>query len=139
MALVGRVTFLWILTSFFLLFVVLKLDGTINWFWLVVFVPMWILDVVTVVYIVVTLLYDYRRGDPPTVMDDFNVLKRRKFILIGMFVLKIIFMMLLCLKLDGFTIASYLFVCIPLWIVLAMLFIDSFIVTWREGKKYRPQ
>ena len=137
MALVGRVTIFWVLTSFFMLFVVMKLDGTTDWLWHVVFVPMWILDVLSIVFLATFLGSLYRNGGTPYRVNDFHVSKKRMIWLIVLFVLKIIFLLILCSKLDGFITASYVYVFMPLWVILLMLAVDCYIATWKEGRSYQ--
>lgn len=134
MALVGRVTILWILVSFVILFIVLKMDGTLNWSWLVVFVPMWLLDISTIAYLTIFLVLEYRQRESPSLMDVFNVSGQRKRCLILIYLLQIVFMLLLSLNLDGYLDISYVFVFIPLWIIFTMLAVDCSVITWREAK-----
>ena len=133
MALVGRVTVLWILSSLFMLFVVLKLDGTTTWAWFLVFIPIWILDVFSIIYLIIFIVSDYRGNQLRAI--EFNVSKLRKFWLICMFMLKMCFLLMLCAKLDGLVDTSLIYVFIPLWLLLIMLIVDSYVATWKEGKK----
>lgn len=137
MALVGRVTLLWILASLFMLFVVLKLDGNLSeeWTWFIVFIPMWVLDVISIIYLIVFIISHYRDSQPSSRVIEFNVSKLRKLWLIGMFTVKTTFLLVLCSKLDGFIEASFVYVFLPLWFLLVMLIVDSYVATWKEGNK----
>jgi len=136
MAFVGRATVFWIQITFFLLFVVLKLDGTTNWLWHFVFIPIWILDIVTIVYLASFLIAHYRTGRTPYEINDVQLTKYRKIWLLTVYLFKVIFTILLCLKLDGFINISYMFVCLPLWIMLVMLTGDAYVATWKISVKY---
>ena len=133
MALVGRATLLWIAVSFFLLFVVLKLDGTTTWSWYAVFSPIWILDFIAVLYLVLFILTEHR--NTTRLMNEFHVSRNRKFWLMAMYIVKLVFCLILCAKFDGYLDASYYYIFIPLWIMLSCLAVDSSINTWQEAHK----
>lgn len=133
--------------SLFLLFVVLKLDGTTTWLWHYVFLPLWIYDLFTLILLTNFLVSHFRTGSRPycyllpfDLLDfifiyDFTKM-RTVFMLLVFFSMKFLFTLVLCLKLDGFIKLSLVYVAIPFWLLVIGMFCDAFITTWNEGKAY---
>ena len=70
MTIFTRVTASWWLVAFLILFIVLKLDGTIDWSWAVVFTPMWLLDLVSSLYLLVFFIFHMRGSRQPFNMNN---------------------------------------------------------------------
>lgn len=133
--------------SLFLLFVVLKLDGTTTWLWHYVFLPLWIYDLFTLILLTNFLVSHFRTGNRPycyllpfdlfdfIFIYDFTKM-RTVFMLLVFFSMKFLFTLVLCLKLDGFIKLSFVYVAIPFWLLVIGMFCDAFITTWNEGKAY---
>ena len=133
--------------SLFLLFVVLKLDGTTTWLWHYVFLPLWIYDLFTLILLTNFLVSHFRTGNRPycyllpfDLLDfifiyDFTKM-RTVFMLLMFFSMKFLFTLVLCLKLDGFIKLSFVYIAIPFWLLVIGMFCDEFITTWNEGKAY---
>lgn len=133
MTIFTRVTASWWLVAFLVLFVVLKLDGTIDWSWGVVFTPMWILDLVSTLYLVIFFIFHVRGVHEPSIMSN-HLCKERQVFMMFVFLWKFLFQLLLCLKLDGIMTQKYYYVFIPLWILLILLAADACRITWKERR-----
>lgn len=114
MTLVGRATVWWLLNTFFLLLIVLRLDSSLGWTWFSVFSPVWLLDLCTIFYLVVSLVDTF-----PWI--EIRVSKKRAGYLLAVMILKLTFELLLCAQLDDFMTISYFFLFIPLWLMLSMV------------------
>lgn len=132
--------------SLFLLFVVLRLDRTTTWLWHYVFLPLWIYDLFTLICLTNILVSHFRTGNRPYCyiqsFDLFDFIfiydftKMRTVFMLLMFSMKFLFTLILCLKLDGFIKASFVYVAIPFWLLVIGMLCDAFIITWNEGKAY---
>ena len=122
-AIVLRALFQWIAVLLFLIFCVLKIDDRLQWNWFLVFLPMWISDCISVLYLVINLIVkDWkarrrlrRRCDSSTA--------RKVVCLIGV-LLKIAFQVLLCSKLEGVSNMAWYYVAVPLWLLLSMYSVE---------------
>jgi len=131
MTIFARVTACWWLVAFLVLFVVLKLDQTIDWSWAVVLIPMWILDLVAIIYLMIFFIFHIRGSRQPLSVNN-HLSKERQVYLMFVFLFKFLFELLLCLKLDGLMDQKFYYVFIPLWIVMLLLIGDACRITWRE-------
>ena len=134
MGFLARVSLFWALVSLFLLMIVIKLDGSAgkDWSWYVIFVPVWFYDAFAVLFLSLSLFCRSRR--PNTSYFNYFT-NNRKVWLLFLFALKILFSLMLCAKLDGLLKVSYVFIFIPLWLLLLMLTGDAYFVTWCEAVK----
>lgn len=138
MSLVGRATVWWLLVSFFLLFVVLKLDRSIDWLWYVVFVPMWLLDVLSLLYLSATFVFRNNRC-VQIFVNDFRISREVSFGLLAVYALKLVFGLMLCARLDGFAHISSFYLFVPLWIALAIVAGICCVYTWQKAKHYHNE
>lgn len=138
MSLVARATVWWLLVTFSLLFVVMKLDGSIDWLWYVVLVPMWLLDIFSMLYLVTSFSvgFRFRFRCINFIVNDFRIPKEVLIGLMFVFGLKLVFGLLLCARLDGFANISSFFLFIPLWIALIIVAGISCMYTWSKAKSY---
>ncbi|KAA3670729.1 uncharacterized protein DEA37_0002274 [Paragonimus westermani] len=51
----SRPVFLWLIICVFLMMIILRLNQTISWNWFIIFIPMWILDLVILLSVLVCL------------------------------------------------------------------------------------
>ncbi|KAK7489383.1 hypothetical protein BaRGS_00019327 [Batillaria attramentaria] len=114
MAVIHRALFTWFTTLDFLIFLVLKLDGKINWNWFLIFIPLWVFDAVVVIYLTVNMIIHCKNGYDRNHSD---LSLRRKGWFLACAVLKMVFQVLLCLKLQYVQSLSLYFVMIPFWIL----------------------
>lgn len=117
---IHKVLFTWISVLIFLIFLVLRLDEQITWNWLLVFIPMWLYDIVMIMYVLFYIVIWYRGG---TQNDEPISIPRKVWHLIAV-VLKMLFQILLCLRLqDVVNIPSYC-VALPFWILFIVMIGD---------------
>lgn len=131
MALVQRSWAFWIFATIFLILCVIRLDRKTLWLWHLVFIPLWILDAITITALILLSIIHFKSGHDPYTELDLG--KWRKIWLLYLFVWKLTFLLTLCAKLDGLTTASYFFVFIPLWILLISAAADAAIATIRSA------
>ncbi|CAL1569082.1 unnamed protein product [Knipowitschia caucasica] len=115
MSLAQRVLLTWIFTLVFLIMLVLKLDGKVQWNWFLIFLPAWVFDGILVLMLAIKMAgrckpgYEARHGSPD--------LRLHAWYLTAM-LLKLAFCLTLCAKLERLFHLQLSFVCIPLWAVL---------------------
>ncbi|KAM9816326.1 transmembrane protein 60-like [Syngnathus typhle] len=115
MSLVQRVFLSWIFSLIFLIMLVLKLDAKLHWNWFLIFLPVWTLDTILVLLLMVNLVgrckanAEQREGDPGAA--------RRLWYLAAMG-LKVGFCLSLCTRLERLTDVWLSVVCVPLWVLL---------------------
>lgn len=133
MALVGRASVIWFFLTLFLLFAVLRVDGTISWKWNFVLIPIWILDTLSIVYLIYLIVADIRATSRREQPYEFQVTKIRKFWLLVLYFLKVSFLLFLAAKLDGFLPhVSFVYVFIPLMALLLLLSVDCYGAAYNE-------
>jgi len=132
MAAVSKALITWFLTLIFFILFVLRADETVLWNWFLIFIPLWMLDVVVIIYIVVNVIIHYRLPSHLYRVDRNEMTMRRKFGLLSCCLLKMAFQLLLCLRLEQFSISVY-FVLIPLWTLLAAGLVDNSRVLMFKG------
>lgn len=114
MAFIHKVTFCWIMVLVFIILLTLKLDGRItDWNWFIIFIPMWILDSVITVYTLINMVMHCKNRWWHNVHE--TSLKRKTWCLGGIS-LKILFQVLLCLRLEYVKHLRLFYVMIPFWI-----------------------
>jgi len=105
----------------------LKWDNVIDWSWVVVFVPAWIiltlLSVAVLYYIIWALLFMRSPEITPTQRKGHVI---NAFMSCAMVIPLLCFMVMLSRKLDGYSTSYYLSVFLPLYISLVSLVITSF-------------
>ena len=132
MALVQRAWFFLIFITVFLTLCVVRLDRDTKWLWHLVFIPIWILDAVAITSLIVLSIMHFKSGQNP--YPEFTIGKWRKIWLLYLYILKLIFLLTLCAKLDGLTDASYLEVFIPLWFLLVSIGVDAIMATVKSAR-----
>ncbi|KAK7091676.1 transmembrane protein 60-like [Littorina saxatilis] len=123
MAVIHRALFTWFTTLDFLIFLVLKLDTKISWNWFLIFIPLWLFDVVVIVYLTVNMIIHCKNGYDRNHSD---LSLRRKGWFITAASLKMIFQVLLCLRLQYLPSFPLYFVMIPFWILATVSAGDMF-------------
>lgn len=117
MAVLQKSISVWLLTAVLCGLALVKLEGKSTMDWSVVFLPLWILNcillsngILIIAHLLKFPLEDYRR----------RVLNRKIGLIVGV-ILKFVFEILLCLKLQFFHNLPLFFAMIPLWILLALI------------------
>lgn len=120
----------WFSAIFFLIFVLLKVDGILSWNWFAVFIPMWIYDVVVIVDLSfkIALRKKLARSQPN---QPVNSISTNIWRLIAS-LLKLLFEALLCTYLQYDAGLSLFYVMIPLWCLLLGTIIEVGIFTFKS-------
>lgn len=114
MAFVHKVQFCWFMVLAFIILLTLKLDGRINsWNWFIVFIPMWLLDSVVIVFTFINMILHCKNR---WWLSSIEVPLLRKAWCMCNIVSKLIFEVLLCLRLQYITNLGLYIVMIPFWI-----------------------
>jgi Transmembrane Fragile-X-F protein len=95
MAVIHRALFTWFLVLLFLIFVALRVDAKTTWSWFVVFVPIWIYDVILLLYILYQIAQHLKGG---RVLNNIPI--QRKLVYLLAWALKVSFQVLLCIRQD---------------------------------------
>ena len=126
-SIVPKVLFTWFLLLLFLVFLNLKLEETLAWNWFLVFLPMWIYDVILIASGAVQMFKKYRSQHSLATMNDPtipNIPQQIWFLVCVGF--KFAFQILLCVQLEYFDKEILMcYAAIPLWILLIMLLLDA--------------
>lgn len=142
MAVIHRALFTWFLFMVFLVLLALRMDNRTEWNWFIVFLPMWFYDTILILYISIHMINDCRYAGMCGLNANNRIhgnYYRLKALFIRLWymvavILKITFMVLLCLKLEG-THLSWLFVFLPLLTLLIGLCINVvhfLILQWKD-------
>lgn len=114
-----RALLTWFLLLAFLILLVLRLDEKVQWNWFIIFIPLWVLDVAIVIYIVFFTIKHFTSG-----VNNTCDAVMRKFWFLGCVMLKILFEILICLRLEYLrTMGSY-YVMMPAWLLLVLILLD---------------
>ena len=118
MAVLQRALFTWFICLMFLILLALRLDKRIRWSWFIVFIPLWLYDLILLVYLVFSMINHCRNSSG---RERFQKTIIRKIWYICFIVLQLIAaQIMLCIKLDDNGIDIPLFyVMIPIWIILS--------------------
>jgi len=101
----------------FLILLALRLDKRVRWSWFIVFIPLWLYDVILLVYHIFSLISQMRSSRRDRY--QYNIVRKVWIILLIVFPL-IAAQIMLCIKLDDNGIEIQLvYMMIPVWIILA--------------------
>ncbi len=116
MALIHRSLFTWFVFLIFFTLIILRFDRRILWNWFLIFIPMWIYDFISVLYLIFHLLSHFRNG---FCHDELTVMFWKTWLLLCVF-LKILFQILLCIYItENRPYWLHLhYVMIPAWILM---------------------
>ncbi|XP_076153362.1 transmembrane protein 60-like [Alosa pseudoharengus] len=117
MSLAQRVLLTWLLALIFLILLVLKLDGRVQWSWVLVFGPVWALDGVLLLVLAVRMAGRCKAGGAERAAGGAG-LRRQAWHVVAL-LLKLAFCAALCARLTGLLERTLLvYVCVPLWTLL---------------------
>lgn len=117
-----RALFTWFILLLFFVLLCLRLDGRIHWNWFLIFLPMWLYDLLLTINALYHIVMDCKQ-------DSFKELcKNKNNVLLLVIILKITAQIMICLKLEyrSLNIALY-YVLLPFWLLLPILIID---ISW---------
>ena len=121
MAVLHRSLLTWFLCLIFFIMLVLRLDEKILINWFMVFIPMWLFDVIIVIFIVFHMITHCKSGH-----DRNEQTMGRKVRCLISAILKIAFQVLMCVRLQYAKNMPLYYVFIPLWLLLGEVTIDVF-------------
>jgi len=126
MAFIHKVQFYWFMILVFIILLTLKLDRRIDeWNWFIIFIPMWILDCLITVFTLINMIMHCKRGWWLNTVVETSM-KRKTWCLSGI-LLKMLFEVLLCLRMQYFQEHLRLYmVMLPVWCFLSGCVIDVF-------------
>ena len=117
MAVLHRALFTWFICLMFLILLALRLDKRVRWSWFIVFIPLWLYDVILLVYHIFSLISQMRSSRRDRY--QYNIVRKVWIILLIVFPL-IAAQIMLCIKLDDNGIEIQLvYMMIPVWIIPA--------------------
>jgi len=118
MAVIHRALFTWVMLALFLVLLVLRLDERVRWSWFIVFSTVWLHDAIVLMSLVVKVVTACKESPESTRRQAARCL----YCLLAC-ALKLIFQVLLCLKLDGggLTLRTIL---MPMWVFLPLAVVD---------------
>jgi len=125
MAILHRALFTWFIVLVFFILLVLRLDEKVTWNWFLIFSPMWLFDSVVTIFITFKMIVHCKNGYERLTM------KRKIYYMFSVF-LKLSFQVLLCMRLEYYSIIDLHYVMIPLWILMLETVIDVSTVIWRK-------
>ena len=112
MALAHKVVITALFNLIFLIFVGLKLDHKVDWNWFVVFIPLWVFDVMLLAVLILRVVSHCRIG---TEMQNDTTLWGKLWYLSVIF-LKFTFQIMICVRLQVLTALPLYYVMIPIWL-----------------------
>lgn len=112
MAVLHKVLLAWFLFTVFLVLLALRLDEKTDWNWFIVFVPMWAFDIKLFLYLTIRLMKSCKRRH-----ENSREIRRRLWALFCL-LLKSAFQICLCTRLQYAPSFPWVFVALPLWILL---------------------
>jgi len=126
MALVGKALFTWVLVLLFMVLVAYRLDKAVSWSWFLVFIPLWIQDVFTIIHLLIIIFCK------ESSVWSFNI-NRNVCYMFGIF-LKTLGQVLICYKLDQeqaeFSAALAL---MPWWLLLGLIVGDVTVTVVKDA------
>ena len=122
-----RALIAWFLLLVFVVFLVVRLDEKVTWNWFIVFIPLWLLDTLIIVHVVVFMVRHCTAGIDPR---GWSILRKIFFLLcVG---LKILVQILICLRVEYLTNMASYWIAIPLWVLLIVAIGDVSRSIWRR-------
>lgn len=109
----------WFFLVLFLVLLVLRLDEKILWSWFIIFIPMWLLDMIMIVYISIFMIRHCATGNDPSGRSAL-----RKCYSIVCLLFKIATQILICIQVEYASTLAAAFAIVPVSLLLAALTVD---------------
>jgi len=109
----------WFFLVLFLVLLVLRLDEKVLWSWFIVFIPMWLLDMIMIIYISIFILRHCATGIDPS---GRSMLRKSYCIVCVLF--KTAVQILICVRVEYASKMAAAFAVLPVWLLLVVLTID---------------
>ncbi|KAJ3251549.1 hypothetical protein HK103_002265 [Boothiomyces macroporosus] len=111
-------------------FLVVRIDGKTLWPYFTVFIPLFIIDIMALVYVARDIAAGKDDQDPESLSEEEKkTIAAVKRMILVFFFLATAFQILLCLQLDGVTTMSWWIVFIPWFVIEAALLVQKFLMT----------
>ena len=123
MAMVHRVLAVWCVILVFLICLVIRLDKQNDWYWFIIFIPLFLFDVLLIFFALFRVVLHLKQG-----YDTNELTIKRKFWFLSLVCAKLTFLVVLCARLEKLITVPYYYVFIPLWAFLLGLACDA--TTW---------
>ncbi|XP_071489527.1 transmembrane protein 60-like [Diadema antillarum] len=114
MALAPKVVLTWFFMLVFFIFLALHLDQKIKWNWFLIFIPLWLFDILVLLIQLLRIITHARTGHDRHLEMTMST---KIFFVIGIS-LKLAFQVLVCVRLELQQSLSLFFIFIPLWVIL---------------------
>lgn len=126
-----RALFTWFILLMFFILLCLRLEARIHWNWFLIFLPMWIYDLI----LLIDALFNISlRCKHDTIK---NLFKNKNILLIAVVFLKIATQITLCLKLEYKHLNLQLYhVLLPFWILIPILIVDVSVTLFKSSYSY---
>lgn len=123
-----RALFTWFILLLFLILLCLRLDGRMHWNWFLIFLPMWLYDVILSIIALFNLIINCKQDSAK------ELLKNEHNLLLLVVVLKVAAQIMICLKLEYKSLEMSLYhVLIPFWLLLPILIVDVSIKLYKSS------
>jgi hypothetical protein len=124
MAVLHRALCTWFVCLIFLILLVLRLDERTRWSWYIVFIPMWLYDLILTIYLVFEMVTYCKAGRAAT-----RIMRRTAWYLTCA-MLVVATQVMVCIKLENLNTSMDIplyYIMIPVWIVLPVTIVDLFV------------
>lgn len=125
-----RALFTWFILLVFSILLCLRLESRARWNWFLIFVPMWIYDLILLIDALFNIFIFCRRD------NGGNLFKNKNILLVAVVFLKIAGQILVCLKLEYNLILQIYHVLIPFWLLLSILIVDVSMTLFSNKDSY---
>lgn len=126
-----RALFTWFILLLFFILLCLRLDGRMHWNWFLIFLPMWLYDVILSIIALFNLVMHCKQDSIK------HLIKSEHNVLLLVVVLKVAAQIMICLKLEYKWLQLSLYhVLIPLWLMLPILIVDASMKLFKSAYTY---
>lgn len=125
-----RALFTWFILLIFVVFLLLRLEGRINWNWFFIFFPVWLYDLVLFIDAIATFAMHCKH-------ESFKrIISKKDNYVIFIVLLKVAAQILICLKLEYTSWdLSLIHVLLPLWLLLPILICNVTVTLYHKSSQ----
>ena len=109
----------WFFLVLFLVLLVLRLDEKVHWNWFIVFIPMWILDMIVLISVSIFILRHCAMGNDPSGRTMLH-----KSYCVACVLFKVAVQVLVCVRVEYSSNMAASLTVIPVWLLLVALTVD---------------
>lgn len=126
-----RALFTWFILLVFFIVLCLRLEGRTHWNWFLIFLPMWIYDVILLIDALFNIFIGIKHDSVR------NLFKNKNVLLVFVVLLKVATQIVLCLKLEYPSLQLTVYhVLIPFWLLLPVTIIDVSLTLFKNDYSY---